>query len=52
MGGLLTTALAQRRPRDIAGLALLATPWDFHADNAAAAQTDGGGAGAVRAGAG
>jgi polyhydroxyalkanoate synthase len=38
MGGLLTTALAQRRPRDIAGLALLATPWDFHADNAAAAK--------------
>ena len=38
MGGLLTTALAQRRPRDIAGLALLATPWDFHADNAAAAR--------------
>jgi polyhydroxyalkanoate synthase len=38
MGGLLTTALAQRRPRDVAGLALLATPWDFHADNAAAAR--------------
>ena len=38
MGGLLATALAQRRPRDIAGLALLATPWDFHADNAAAAK--------------
>jgi polyhydroxyalkanoate synthase len=38
MGGLLTTALAQRRPRDTAGLALLATPWDFHADNAAAAR--------------
>ncbi|MBM3601382.1 MAG: alpha/beta hydrolase [Alphaproteobacteria bacterium] len=32
MGGLLALALAQRRPRDVAGLALLATPWDFHAD--------------------
>lgn len=31
MGGLLTLALAQRRERDVAGLALLATPWDFHA---------------------
>lgn len=31
MGGLLTLALAQRRQRDVAGLALLATPWDFHA---------------------
>lgn len=31
MGGLLTLALAQRRQEDIAGLALLATPWDFHA---------------------
>lgn len=31
MGGLLTMALAQRRPGDLAGLALLATPWDFHA---------------------
>jgi polyhydroxyalkanoate synthase len=38
MGGLLTTALAQRRPRDIAGLGLRATPWDFHADNVAAAR--------------
>src|SRR3954451_2699581 len=38
MGGLLATALAQRRPRDIAGLTLLATPWDFHADNVAAAK--------------
>ncbi|WP_218119223.1 alpha/beta fold hydrolase [Limimonas halophila] len=33
MGGLLALALAQRRPRDVAGLALLATPWDFHATN-------------------
>lgn len=32
MGGLLALALAARRPADIAGLALLATPWDFHAD--------------------
>jgi polyhydroxyalkanoate synthase len=31
MGGLLALALAQRRSSDIAGLALLATPWDFHA---------------------
>jgi polyhydroxyalkanoate synthase len=31
MGGLLTTALAQRRQRDLAGMVLLATPWDFHA---------------------
>ncbi|WP_247880840.1 alpha/beta fold hydrolase [Skermanella sp. TT6] len=38
MGGLLATALAQRRPRDIAALALLATPWDFHGDNPAAAK--------------
>jgi polyhydroxyalkanoate synthase len=33
MGGLLAAALAQRRARDVAGLALLATPWDFHADD-------------------
>jgi len=33
MGGLLALALAQRRPADVAGLALLATPWDFHADS-------------------
>lgn len=32
MGGTLTVALAARRPRRIAGLALLAAPWDFHAD--------------------
>jgi polyhydroxyalkanoate synthase subunit PhaC len=31
MGGLLSLALALRRPADIACLALLATPWDFHA---------------------
>jgi polyhydroxyalkanoate synthase len=31
MGGLLALSLAIRRQRDVAGLALLATPWDFHA---------------------
>jgi polyhydroxyalkanoate synthase len=31
MGGLLALALALRRQDDLAGLALLATPWDFHA---------------------
>jgi polyhydroxyalkanoate synthase len=31
MGGLLCTALAARRPDLVAGLVLLATPWDFHA---------------------
>ena len=30
MGGLLALALAQARPADVARLALLATPWDFH----------------------
>src|SRR5690606_37041581 len=34
MGGLLALALAQRRAPDIAGLACLATPWDFHAERA------------------
>ncbi|HEX9489145.1 MAG TPA: alpha/beta fold hydrolase [Stellaceae bacterium] len=32
MGGLLALALAQRRPRLVSCLALLATPWDFHAE--------------------
>jgi len=32
MGGTLGVALTQRRPRKVAGLALLAAPWDFHAD--------------------
>ncbi|HYC66123.1 MAG TPA: hypothetical protein VEC14_15440 [Reyranellaceae bacterium] len=32
MGGTLTVALTARRPRRVAGLALLAAPWDFHAD--------------------
>lgn len=31
MGGLLATALAAQRPDRTRGLALLATPWDFHA---------------------
>lgn len=30
MGGLLALALAVLRPNDVAALALLATPWDFH----------------------
>jgi poly(3-hydroxyalkanoate) synthetase len=34
MGGLLAVAAAQRRPDLVAGLALLATPWDFHAAGA------------------
>ena len=32
MGGLLALALALRRPAETACLALLATPWDFHAE--------------------
>ena len=38
MGGLLALALALRRPADVAGLALLATPWDFHAERPAQAR--------------
>lgn len=38
MGGLLALALALRRPRLVAGLALMATPWDFHAEDAAMAR--------------
>ena len=30
MGGLLALALATLRPKDVRGLALFATPWDFH----------------------
>ena len=33
MGGTLLVALAQRRPSDLAGVVLLATPWDFHTEN-------------------
>ena len=38
MGGLLALPLALARPRDIVGLALLATPWDFHAERAESAR--------------
>lgn len=38
MGGLLVAALAQRRPRQVAGMVLMATPWDFHAEDAAMAK--------------
>ena len=38
MGGLLALALALRRPSDTSALALLATPWDFHAGQAAPAR--------------
>jgi polyhydroxyalkanoate synthase subunit PhaC len=34
MGGLLALALALRRPAETAWLAVLATPWDFHAERA------------------
>lgn len=34
MGGLLATALAWRRPDLVGRLGLMATPWDFHAENA------------------
>jgi polyhydroxyalkanoate synthase len=34
MGGLLALALAQRQPQNTRGLALLATPWRFHAERA------------------
>jgi len=37
MGGLLALPLAQRRPESVAGLALLATPFDFAAGRAAVA---------------
>ncbi|MGQ9365961.1 alpha/beta fold hydrolase [Azospirillum sp. A39] len=38
MGGLLAAALALRRPGEVASLLLLATPWDFHAEDAALAR--------------
>ncbi len=38
MGGLLALAAALRRPDLVHGLALLATPWDFHAADAAQAR--------------
>ncbi|NIA68392.1 alpha/beta fold hydrolase [Pelagibius litoralis] len=34
MGGLLALGLAARRQADLPGLVLMATPWDFHAENA------------------
>jgi poly[(R)-3-hydroxyalkanoate] polymerase subunit PhaC len=37
MGGLLAVALAHRRPDALRALALLATPWDFHAGRPAQA---------------
>jgi polyhydroxyalkanoate synthase len=39
MGGLLAIAAALRQPDKISALALLATPWDFHADNSEQAKT-------------
>lgn len=33
MGGMLALALAQRRPEAVDRLVMLATPWDFHADD-------------------
>ena len=38
MGGLLALALALRHPAETVCLALLATPWDFHAERAEQAQ--------------
>lgn len=38
MGGLLAAALACLQPRDVRGLVLLATPWDFHAEKPALAR--------------
>lgn len=40
MGGLLALALALRRRRDILGLGLLATPWDFKAGDGATFPAD------------
>lgn len=37
MGGMLAAAAALRRPDLLRGLVLLATPWDFHAEDPAAA---------------
>lgn len=38
MGGLLAAALALRKPKLVASLTLLATPWDFHAEDAETAR--------------
>jgi polyhydroxyalkanoate synthase len=43
MGGLLACALGSLREADLAGLVLLATPWDFHAGPSAAPLLLGGG---------
>ncbi len=50
MGGLLCTALAARRPELVAALALLATPWDFHAADAETGAETGAEAGTGAAG--
>jgi polyhydroxyalkanoate synthase len=50
MGGLLALALAQRRVRDVASLVLLATPWDFHAEQVEQARLLGSIAGPLTAG--
>ena len=42
MGGLLALSAALRRPEAVRGLALLATPWDFHAEDADRARALGG----------
>jgi len=39
MGGLLAAPLALLRPAAVAGLVLLAVPWDFHAERAAQARS-------------
>ncbi len=49
MGGLLALALAQRRPALVRALALLATPWDFHAERAEQARLLGALAGPIAA---
>ncbi len=39
LGGLLTLALATRRPDGVAAQVFMATPWDFHAGNCRLAET-------------
>lgn len=39
MGGLLALALTQLNPQNVSGLALLATPWNFHAERVAQAES-------------
>lgn len=41
LGGLLTLALAGRRPEDVAALVFMATPWDFHAGHCRLARSAG-----------